>query len=168
MNTYHCTFAPNSDPDNIQRETLLADNIQQIERVYQANDCTLLHFHVKAETIEVAWNVIPDCPLCGDTGRGVPTLQDPDGECCICTRDSDTVTKPEQTYQEFQSLATKYAPKPMTPHNDPETCNHRRVYPRTDGMYCPDCWTIRPAANDFEKRTSAPHRDNGYVNWRMR
>ena len=61
MNTYYCTFAPNSDPDNIQRETLLADNIQQIERVYQANDCTLLHFDVKAETIEVApWDEIPD------------------------------------------------------------------------------------------------------------
>jgi hypothetical protein len=82
----------------------------------------------------------------------------------IVTRDN----KSEQTYQEFLTLAEKYAPKPMTARNAPETCEHRRAYPRTDGMYCPDCWTTRPVANDFEKRISAPHRDNGYVNWRMR
>jgi hypothetical protein len=48
MNTYHTTFFPNSDPDNIQRETLIAENIQQIEAMYQTTDCTLIRFEVKA------------------------------------------------------------------------------------------------------------------------
>jgi hypothetical protein len=38
-----------TDPAHIQRETLIADSIQQIEATYQATDITLLRFEVKAD-----------------------------------------------------------------------------------------------------------------------
>jgi hypothetical protein len=85
-------------------------------------------------------------------------------------KDIVTVTK-EQTYQEFQSLAEKYAPKPMTARNAPETCNHRRAYRTGDDVSCPDCQIILDPQSEtaqFIKRIQRANRDSGYVNYGMR
>ena len=75
-----------------------------------------------------------------------------------------TAPKPEQTYQEFQTIAAKYAPKPFTPKAN---CQHEKEYATINGMFCRDCHQTREAVTDFEKRlvSKLTPRNNGYVNY---
>lgn len=76
-------------------------------------------------------------------------------------------TPKEQTYQEFQKLAEKYAPKPFIPKPN---CEHKNEYATRGGMMCRDCHKTREAVTDFEKRlvSKLTPRANGYVNYGMR
>lgn len=78
-----------------------------------------------------------------------------------------TAPKPEQTYQEFQSIAAKYAPKPFT---QKANCQHEHEYATINGMFCRDCHQTREAVTAFEKRlvSKLTPRNNGYVNYGMR
>jgi len=76
-------------------------------------------------------------------------------------------TRPKQSFEDFKTIAAKYAPKPFTPK---PKCDHSREYATLKGMQCRDCFQIRDAANEFEARlvSKLTPRMSGYVNYNMR
>jgi hypothetical protein len=74
---------------------------------------------------------------------------------------------PKQTLEQWNTLADKYAPKPLVVLS-PDECDHKREYPVIGGIFCFTCRRTRHPESGFESRlvSRLTPRDSGYVHYK--
>jgi hypothetical protein len=81
---------------------------------------------------------------------------------------ADPRTDDDQTLDEWNRLAKKYAPKPKVLLSE-DDCNHEREHPVIGAIRCPSCGRRRDPVGQFEMTlvSRLTPRDSGYVNWKL-